>query len=118
MAPHAPATSSPFVFVYQGWDLCEDSEQHSKWLSQQQAPRHSTSTMRMPVYSFSSHFREHLRRVRIFHNMTIQEVAESVGVTSQKIKDYESGRAFPSSDVLRRLQHTFKQSLIQVDGDA
>lgn len=46
---------------------------------------------------------ERLREIRILKHYTVEDVAASIGVTKQAVSKYETGRAFPSADILGKI---------------
>lgn len=46
---------------------------------------------------------ERLRQVRVLYGYTMENVADSIGVTKQSISKYETGKAIPTSDVLTKI---------------
>ena len=54
---------------------------------------------------------EEIKRIREEHNLTQQALADRIYVTRQAISKWECDKAFPSSDVIKKIKEEFNVDL-------
>jgi transcriptional regulator with XRE-family HTH domain len=60
----------------------------------------------------------HLKKLRVDHNMTRQEVAKKLGISAQAYGNYENGRRDPSIDALKKIAELYNVSIDFIVGNS